>query len=51
MAASLGLISATELRRAYERFTAGTGFLNGRHFFRVYAFEAFLRRFADGLSS
>src|ERR1019366_1694653 len=47
MAESLGFIIGPKLREAYGRFLQGKGYLNGRHFFRVYAFEAFLRRFAD----
>jgi asparagine synthase (glutamine-hydrolysing) len=50
-AESLGLINGRELRAAYDRFAAGRGYLNGRHFFRVYAFEAFLRRFAGHLGT
>src|SRR5205814_7344503 len=51
MAESLRLISSTQLRKAYAKFVAGRGYLNGRHFFRVYAFEAFLRRFADHIAA
>lgn len=45
MAADLGLIDAGRLRGLYAAFVRGRGYLNGRHFFRVYAFEMFLRRF------
>jgi len=45
MAADLGLIEAGKLRDMYAGFVRGRGYLNGRHFFRVYAFEMFLRRF------
>ncbi len=41
-----GYIDARRLRRLYSSFTAGHGLLNGRHFFRAFAFETFLRRFA-----
>ena len=43
----LGLINAGKLRASYRDFLAGRGYLNGRHFFRVYAFETFLRRFSQ----
>ena len=43
----LGLINAGRLRVSYRDFLAGRGYLNGRHFFRVYAFETFLRRFSQ----
>ena len=46
----LGFLSAFELRRAYGQFLGGKGMLNGRHFFRVVAFETFLRRFADHIA-
>jgi hypothetical protein len=51
MAESLGLIDSARLRALYGRFTGGGGYLNGRHFCRVYAFEAFVRRFADHIVS
>ena len=41
----LGIVDAAKLRALYARFVAGGGVLNGRHFFRVVAFESFLRRF------
>ena len=44
-AESLGFLDAAELRRAYAQFLRKKGMLNGRHFFRVMAFETFLRRF------
>ena len=34
-----GYIDARRLRRLYSSFTAGHGLLNGRHFFRAFAFE------------
>jgi asparagine synthase (glutamine-hydrolysing) len=43
----LGFVDADRLRSAYGRYRAGGGYLNGRHFFRAYTFELFLRRFAD----
>jgi asparagine synthase (glutamine-hydrolysing) len=46
----LGFLDAGALQRSYARFLDCKGYLNGRHFFRVYAFEAFLRRFADSIS-
>jgi asparagine synthase (glutamine-hydrolysing) len=46
-AEELGFISRPALLHAYRKFMAGRGRLNGRHFFRAYAFEIFLRRF-DG---
>ena len=42
-----GFIDARRLRRLYSSFAAGHGFLNGRHFFRAFAFETFLRRFGE----
>jgi asparagine synthase (glutamine-hydrolysing) len=45
MAEQLGLIDAARLRSLYSQFVDGGGVLNGRHFFRAYAFEIFLRRF------
>ncbi len=47
LANELGFINTRELCGAYHRFRVGRGLLNGRHFFRVYAFETFVRRFAD----
>jgi asparagine synthase (glutamine-hydrolysing) len=44
-AEALGLIDRSRLRQLYQRFIKGGGVLNGRHFFRVYAFEVFLERF------
>jgi asparagine synthase (glutamine-hydrolysing) len=44
-AAAVGLVDGPGLRAWYGRFAAGDNRLNGRHFFRVYAFEAFLQRF------
>lgn len=51
MAEDFGLINSADLRSSYTRYVAGKGYLNGRHFFRAYAFEAFLRRFADYIST
>lgn len=44
-----GLIDRTRLNDLYQRYLSGHGYLNGRHFFRVCAFETFLRRFGDHL--
>jgi asparagine synthase (glutamine-hydrolysing) len=41
----LGLIEGEALRRAYQTFASGRGTMNGRQFFRAYAFEIFLREF------
>lgn len=49
-AEDLGLIDRKRLLCLYERFITGRGYLNGRHFFRVYIFESFLRRFATNIS-
>lgn len=51
MAESLGFLSGPKLREVYDQFLLGKGYLNGRHFFRVYAFEAFLRRFAEHIAA
>jgi asparagine synthase (glutamine-hydrolysing) len=51
LAESLGLLDSAKLRTLYARFAAGGGYLNGRHFCRVYAFEAFARRFAAHIES
>ena len=50
MSEDLGLIDRKQMLGLYERFINGRGYLNGRHFFRVYAFEIFLRRFAANIS-
>ncbi len=44
-----GLIDRAKLCRLYDRYLNGGGYLNGRYFYRVCAFEAFLRRFDDHL--
>ena len=49
MAHRLGVIDGPALRESYRRFLAGRSPLNGRQFFRAYAFEIFLRRFAPFL--
>jgi asparagine synthase (glutamine-hydrolysing) len=51
MAETLGLVDSCKLREMYSRFVSGSGYLNGRHFCRVYAFEAFARRFAAHIQS
>ena len=45
LSARRGIIDAAKLRSLYAAFTRGQGVLNGRHFFRVVAFETFFRRF------
>jgi asparagine synthase (glutamine-hydrolysing) len=50
-AAQLGFVDAPALRRLYERFAQGRGFVNGRMFFRAYAFETFLRRFDGAIAA
>lgn len=40
-----GLVDIKKLRALYTAFLDGRRYLNGRHFFRVYAFESFVRRF------
>ncbi|MEO8680291.1 MAG: asparagine synthase-related protein, partial [Vicinamibacterales bacterium] len=47
MAEELGLVDAAKLRNLYSRFVRGGGLLNGRHFFRAFAFEMYLRRFVS----
>jgi asparagine synthase (glutamine-hydrolysing) len=49
LAARLGFIDAPALGTLFERFTRGRGIVNGRMFFRAYAFETFLRRFESAL--
>lgn len=54
MAEDLGLIDRAQLLALYKQFLSGSGILNGRHFQRVFIFEAFLRRFSahiDGASA
>jgi asparagine synthase (glutamine-hydrolysing) len=46
---SLGFVDAARLNEAYTRFKGGGGYLNGRHFFRAYAFELFLRRYESSI--
>lgn len=43
---ALGLVDGRRLRTAYARFCEGRGHLNGRQFFRAFAFEKFLHRFS-----
>lgn len=50
-AGDLGLVDTEKLRALYATFLAGRGYLNGRHFFRVYAFETFVRRFEAKIRS
>ncbi|HXG72260.1 MAG TPA: asparagine synthase-related protein, partial [Gemmatimonadaceae bacterium] len=51
MSEKLGFIDSSALCSSYDEFLEGKGYLNGRHFFRVYAFESFLRRFADNIAA
>jgi asparagine synthase (glutamine-hydrolysing) len=51
LAEDIGLIDRKQLLNLYKQYIAGRGFLNGRHFQRVYIFEAFLRRFAPYMAS
>jgi asparagine synthase (glutamine-hydrolysing) len=46
---SLGFVDARRLNDAYTRFKGRKGYLNGRHFFRAYAFELFLRRYESSI--
>ena len=48
-AGALGLVDPEKLRALYLGFVNGDGYLNGRHFFRVFAFESFIRRFEANL--
>jgi asparagine synthase (glutamine-hydrolysing) len=49
LAESCGLLDRARLNALFARYQAGKGYLNGRHFFRVCAFEAFLRKFEPHL--
>ena len=51
LAERLGFIDGAALRQLYARFTAGRGLVNGRQFFRAYAFETFLRRFESAIAA
>jgi asparagine synthase (glutamine-hydrolysing) len=51
MAERLGFVDGAALRDLYSRFTAGRGIVNGRQFFRAYAFETFLRRFEGAIAA
>jgi asparagine synthase (glutamine-hydrolysing) len=50
MAEDLGLIERKRLLDLYKRFLRDRGYLNGRHFFRVFIFESFLQRFTANIS-
>jgi asparagine synthase (glutamine-hydrolysing) len=50
MVRELGLVDMGPLRALHARFLAGKGYLSGRPFFRVFALETFLRRFAASIS-
>ena len=47
LAHTFGIIDQEKATSQYASFLKGKGFLNARHFFRLYLFEAFLRRFED----
>lgn len=52
MAEEIGLIDRKELLRLFKRFATGeSSLLNGRHFFRVYSLERFLRRFSANITA
>ena len=50
LAHAFGIIDQEKATSQYASFLKGKGFLNARHFFRLYLFEAFLRRFEDFIS-
>lgn len=50
LAENFGLINRKKLFGLYKQFLSGRSYLNGRYFFRVYAFECFLRRFSENIS-
>ena len=47
LAHEFGIIDQEKAASQHANFLKGKGFLNARHFFRLYLFEAFLRRFED----
>lgn len=47
LAHTFGIIDQEKATSQYASFLKGKGFLNARHFFRLYLFESFLRRFED----
>jgi len=51
MMEGLGFVNSTKLRAAYAKFRRASGYLNGRQFFRAYAFETFLRRFESFIAT
>lgn len=51
LAHTFGIIDQEKATSQYASFLKGKGFLNARHFFRLYLFEAFLRRFEDFILS
>jgi asparagine synthase (glutamine-hydrolysing) len=51
MMEQLRFVRGRELRAGYASFRRGRGYLNGRQFFRAYAFEAFLRRFEGSVAA
>lgn len=50
MAEEFKIIDRKQLLDQYKRFVKGKGYLNGRHFLRVYALERFLRKFGVYIS-
>lgn len=51
MAERLGFIDRARLVDLYSKFRGGSDALNGRQFFRAFAFEEFLRRFAPSIAA
>jgi asparagine synthase (glutamine-hydrolysing) len=51
MGSKLGLVDMETLRALHAHFLAGKGYLSGRSFFRVYALETFLQRFAANIGT
>jgi asparagine synthase (glutamine-hydrolysing) len=47
LAHEFGIIDQEKATSQYANFLKGKSFLNARHFFRLYLFEAFLRRYED----
>jgi|GEM_PF-253663 len=47
LAHEFGIVDQAKAGSHYAAFLEGKGFLNARHFFRLYLFESFLRRFKD----
>lgn len=51
LAHAFGIIDQDKETSQYANFLKNKGFLNARHFFRLYLFEVFLRRFENFLST